>query len=247
MSDKYTLKEVSELFGVNKSTLRFWERKGILQSNRNIENDYREYTKDDLLKISDILHYRFANYSIKDLKTIDFITLEENKRLLEEIQQQISDKKEELDRIEKRISKQLTNVHALQEMLQGDFLEAEPDFNTIYHLHVSYRDNVLKYTNDHSLLSTVIGLSDLQTKHFGILSQEDEGVQVGEIMWKKNIDHRYYPLLLKIKGKDIDQDCITSAIEKYGIAEQTIIQIVSRFMIQDHQYSYYKAWIETKE
>lgn len=45
-------------------------------------NDYREYTKKDLLKISDILYYRFTNYSIKSLRNIETFSLEEKEILL---------------------------------------------------------------------------------------------------------------------------------------------------------------------
>ena len=82
MSEKYTIKEVSELFHVPKSTLRYWESEGIIGSNRNDHNEYREYTTEDLIIIADILFYRNLNIPVKDLKNIYQKSIHENMNIL---------------------------------------------------------------------------------------------------------------------------------------------------------------------
>lgn len=247
MSEKYTLKEVSELFGVNKSALRFWEKSGLIQSNRNKGNDYREYTKEDLLRISDILNYRFAHYSIKNLKIIDNLSVEENIVLLQEIQKEITEKKEELSRIENRIQHQLRKILLFKEMREQNFTQQSPDFDCIYHLHVRYKGNVMKYTNDHNLLAVALDASDTELKHFGLAGHAADGKSEGEILWKQQGGRHYFPFLMKVSGRMIDRGSIQSAIVAYAIEESKIRRIVARFIIRENENTYYQAWLETAE
>lgn len=204
MSDKYTLKEVSELFGVPKSTLRFWEKKGIIKSIRNDVNDYREYTKKDLLKISDILYYRFTNYSIKSLRDIETFSLEEKETLLKEMHNELLEKLKELQANEIRIEKELKSMQLLKEMKNGIFQHAVPNFDKIYHLHMNYKDNILKYTSNHHLLATVFSMDNPKIEHFGIVSTENTKSLIGEILWDINeIQCKYIPFLLKASSRKL--------------------------------------------
>ncbi|GAA0084399.1 MerR family transcriptional regulator [Clostridium sp. CTA-7] len=244
MSDKYTLKEVTELFNIPKSTLRFWEKKGIINPNRNDINAYREYTKKDLLKISDILYYRFTNYSIKSLRNIETFSLEEKEILLKEMFDEIIVKKNELQESENRVEKELSNVYLLKEMMNGVFHHTYPNFNKVYHLHMNYKDNVLKYTNNHHLLATVFSIGDDKLEHFGIISSKESANLIGEVLWDINeIKCKYIPFLLKVADRKIDIESIQAVLAEKS-KEIKLGRIIARFLMNDSDYSYYQAWIE---
>lgn len=65
-----SIDEISKLFKVSKSALRFWEKKGYLSSRRNDENDYRIYLKDSVFDIADFIVYKNFGIPLKEIKKI---------------------------------------------------------------------------------------------------------------------------------------------------------------------------------
>ena len=52
----YSLDEVSQHFGVNKSLLRYWETEFDIIKPRKTESGIRQYTKDDIMDIAVVYH-----------------------------------------------------------------------------------------------------------------------------------------------------------------------------------------------
>ncbi|MGC3728257.1 MerR family transcriptional regulator, partial [Enterococcus faecalis] len=65
MEKNYTIKEVTELFNIPKSTIRYWDEQGLICTTRNVENGYRSFDLEDLFKIYDIDFYRKMGIPIK--------------------------------------------------------------------------------------------------------------------------------------------------------------------------------------
>ena len=70
MSKGYSINEIAQIFNITTNKLRFYEKKGLVKPSRDKINNYRYYTKDDLVKIQTILMYRALDFSIKDIKEI---------------------------------------------------------------------------------------------------------------------------------------------------------------------------------
>ena len=68
MEKNYTIKDVSELLNIPKSTIRYWDEQGLISTTRNEENGYRTFDLEDLFKIYDIDFYRKMGIPIKDIK-----------------------------------------------------------------------------------------------------------------------------------------------------------------------------------
>lgn len=66
---KYSIGEVSSRLGLSRDTLRFYEKKGIIQPEKQ-KNGYRTYTYEDIKKLSSIIFYRRLNFSIEDIRHI---------------------------------------------------------------------------------------------------------------------------------------------------------------------------------
>lgn len=66
---KYSIGEVSSRLGLSRDTLRFYEKKGIIQPEKQ-KNGYRRYTYEDTRKLLDIMFYRKLNFSIEDINRI---------------------------------------------------------------------------------------------------------------------------------------------------------------------------------
>lgn len=59
--------EVANLTGLNISNIRFYERKGLLKPEREEESKYRNYTKEDVIKLKQILLYRKMGISVETI------------------------------------------------------------------------------------------------------------------------------------------------------------------------------------
>lgn len=53
--------------GLNRSSIRFYEKKGLISPERNKKNGYREYTNQDMEDIQKIAYLRTLGISIEDI------------------------------------------------------------------------------------------------------------------------------------------------------------------------------------
>lgn len=63
----YTIKQVSELIGVSKVTLRYYDKTGILKTKR-ADNGYRAYDDFDLHILRNVIVFKQAGFSLEDIK-----------------------------------------------------------------------------------------------------------------------------------------------------------------------------------
>ena len=64
------IKEVEERVGLTRSNIRFYEREGLLLVDRDRENNYREYTRDDVERIIKIKNLRMLGVPTADIKRL---------------------------------------------------------------------------------------------------------------------------------------------------------------------------------
>ena len=64
------INEIETRTGVSKQNVRFYEKKGLLNPNRNRENGYRVYTENDIYKINEIILFRKLGFTIEDILKI---------------------------------------------------------------------------------------------------------------------------------------------------------------------------------
>lgn len=62
------IKELEVLTGVTKQNIRFYESKGLLFPQRNPENDYREYTEEDVKRLQMIKMFRMLDVPIEEIR-----------------------------------------------------------------------------------------------------------------------------------------------------------------------------------
>ncbi|MDD4199753.1 MAG: MerR family transcriptional regulator [Eubacteriales bacterium] len=87
---KLTVGEVAKVLGISSENIRYYIREGLISPEKNDDNNYREYSSEDVLLISDIMFYRDMGISIHNIKRI-FKGLP-----LEDIGSVIEESKEEL-------------------------------------------------------------------------------------------------------------------------------------------------------
>lgn len=67
---KMNIKELEQRTGITKQNIRFYERKGLLNPERNEENNYREYVEEDVKTLEVVKILRKLDMSIEDIHKI---------------------------------------------------------------------------------------------------------------------------------------------------------------------------------
>lgn len=65
-----SINELEQLTGITKQNIRFYEKKGLLHPARNPDNNYREYTQDDLMRLKTIKLLRKLDFSLEDIRAL---------------------------------------------------------------------------------------------------------------------------------------------------------------------------------
>ena len=65
-----TVGEISKALGISNEAIRYYVKEGIIKPKKNEENNYWEYSSDDLMKLTDVLFYRTMNLTMKEIKLI---------------------------------------------------------------------------------------------------------------------------------------------------------------------------------
>ena len=107
--NKYTVKQVSELLGIPKATLRYYDQFGIANPKR-AENGYRYYTKQDILNLKNVEVMKCSNFSLMEIRQVMELRQEQNLDNLPALLQIISEKREWLQ-------KQIVLFHGITEFL----------------------------------------------------------------------------------------------------------------------------------
>lgn len=87
-----TIKEIENLLNISRANIRFYEKQGLLIPKRN-DNEYRNYSEDDIKRLKQIIIFRKCNISIENIKKIF-----SNEKSLEQVS------KEQLTEIERIIN-----------------------------------------------------------------------------------------------------------------------------------------------
>lgn len=90
-----TLGEVAEILGINKTTLRHYNREGLIEFERDAENNYRYYHKNQINNFRIILNFRKVGFSIEEIKEIKIYFINKNyNKIIENIQKNMEILKE---------------------------------------------------------------------------------------------------------------------------------------------------------
>lgn len=74
------IKEIAKLVDISAANIRYYEKEGLLSPNRNEENNYREYSEEDLIRLKDIKKLRLLGINISTIQS-----LYQNKVSLEDV------------------------------------------------------------------------------------------------------------------------------------------------------------------
>lgn len=238
---KYSLDQISKLLNIPKSTLRYWEAEGLIKSQRNEENDYREYTHEDLVIICDIVFYRSLNIPIKRLKNIYNISLYDNFQYLKYSHEKLQSEIDRLSDIKINLEHRIHHYETLVQALNGKFPFEKPFFDQIIHIDPGTGKNLANYLTDQSVLAVHCNLYENPLTIYGVISQEKTDK---DVIWQINKKYKYKPCLVEIKSENVNWELLEPQIEELKCQNKIIHSLIMSFLIPDKELDYYLGWIE---
>lgn len=88
----YTIGETAKMLGLTTDAIRFYVEKGLVHPEKNPANRYLLFSFENLLELTDILYYRYLDFSIADIKAIM------DSRNLTDIVSLVTEKRREVER-----------------------------------------------------------------------------------------------------------------------------------------------------
>lgn len=139
---RYLINEAAAQFNISTNKLRFYEKKGLIEPKRDIDNNYRYYTEDDLIKLQTILLYRLLNMPLKDIK--DIVTDRNSNNILDHFYgqwQAVNDEIHQLNLVRNSLEEIMDAVYdAGSNDLQNHIHKSIKDMSKIYGIKEGWKD-----------------------------------------------------------------------------------------------------------
>lgn len=246
MTKYYSIDEVSKMFNIPKSTLRYWEDQKLIKIKRN-DNSYRCYTRDNILQICSICIYRNLDLSINELKTLHKMNLLEIKELLTRNEVLVKNKISELSNTLDNVQNKLRNIEEVNHLSNHSYATSKPPFNKIINFHPSnkeYIDNYLKKQND---VAFVMMPDMKEITEYGIIDIDE--CDTHKVLWEStDISSDYVECILRVNEDNIiDESLLKQHLDYIKTLGRKPNQIIAQYMIYSYDieaYDYYKIWIE---
>lgn len=103
----FSTKEVIELTGFSKDTLRYYEKIGIISNVIRNRNNYRQYTEENINWLILVQYLKKLNISTNEIAKFPNLTIEESKIYIKNYQQEIRHKIKELNDIDDKLTVKL--------------------------------------------------------------------------------------------------------------------------------------------
>lgn len=96
--DDYKVGEIANFYGVSGDTIRFYDRKGVLQPEKKGDNNYRSYSKEEFIIMDYIMRMRSLGISIENIKKmVVSTTLQDSLEIVTESEAEIEMQIKELE------------------------------------------------------------------------------------------------------------------------------------------------------
>ncbi|KGX91055.1 DNA-binding protein [Pontibacillus halophilus JSM 076056 = DSM 19796] len=130
MKRQFKVGEVSKLFMIPQSTLRYYDEIGLFQpSETDPENQYRYYSVDQFVVLDTIIFLRKNGFTLKDIKAqLDQRTPQNTKVLLEKKLQEVQEEIQRMKRVAMKIEGKLSTIDEGLELVEepGLFIKYYP-------------------------------------------------------------------------------------------------------------------------
>lgn len=235
--------EISDLFKIPASTLRYWENQSLLEFARDKKNNYRFPSFRTLLSIWDIVFYRELSIPLKEIKLIPSMNIDDLEHTLAKNKEKLINELHNLEKTIKNIESKENNIEKIRYLKSNSFSIEKSTFPSIKLLNNS-DEKIMQAYIFHPDRCVVVIDSEKSIFDFGIFITETDNDIFRE---KDACEKLYLKSLLKIDPNDVTNTNCSELIlraEKLGYKTGTMIGKYLISACEDKRYDYYETWIE---
>ncbi len=242
--EKYTINELSEMLGVNKPTLRFWESQGLFAAERNEKNNYREYTGRHISEIIDILLYRNLGVPVSELKGLKNMGEEAIRALLNRSEKELSREMERLVSMKKSLGVRKECFYILDELQEAGMRSSAPPFSYVYE-NKYYPGMYGDFASRAHELAMILSEGSKEPV-YGSVSYTKR--KRGSPVWEKEEGVEYMEVLMASLEENPMENNLSpqlDALRKAGYAPgKAVCRLLCTFTEAGKRYDYHQAWVE---
>lgn len=247
MKKRNYIGEISDIFQIPSSTLRYWEDKSLLKFSRDKENNYRFPSFHTILDIWDIMFYRNLSIPLKQIKQIPSMNINELKSTLTENKKKLIDELYELKKTIKEIESKERIIEEVNYLQSNPCHIEKHAFSPIklFNFSENYINKEiaeLYLSNPNEFLIVITPKKSIID--YGTFASETCNNIFRE---KDSCEKLYLRCLLKAEFDNIHNNNSYELIlnaENLGYKTGTIIGEYLISACEDKRYDYYKTWIE---
>lgn len=247
MRNTFSIGEISELLGIPKSTLRYWESEGLIERHRDEMNNYRQYYPSSVFTISDLAHFRCLRMSLQDMKRLPKLSPDSLEASLTALDQDLERKLMELETAKDYINKKIDHIKEYHKMNDVQYQQENPDYDCIYHFSIDDTEAWSVYIKDQyqSILLYNPMNGSLET---GLVVPTREGHPK---LWERVDSGKYLSFVLKVAYSNPSVSDFGTHMDYFEAKGYKITKILARYLFSacddGSYYDYYKAFAEVKE
>lgn len=249
MAYSFQIGDISRFFDIPASTFRYWEDVGVISPAKDQINNYREYTVEDLMRISDVIFYKNLGLPLKNICQMESTTPEQHYQLFEEKMAELQQQQIALQRRGEKLRCHMRAIQTLRELRENPYQETDIDTDCIVSFELVEREKLRRYIENPYLYSRVQHSENMQIEQRGITiprTQFSEKLQESQIIWEKN-NNRYIAFLMKEEISDGFPNDLQRQLQEIQQKHQTGA-VISRFLVcaqeEEKIYDFYKTFVE---
>lgn len=248
MKKQFHIGEISQFFDLPPSTLRYWEEAGVLSPEKNAGNNYREYSIDDLMALSDIIFYKSLGIPLKQISQMEHSTPEEHAQLFSEKIETLTTQERQIRQRIKKLHYRLSAVRTLQELKAHPFSRTDIDTDCIVSFDLMEIEKLRQYIENPYLYSRVQDSSDIsrETRGLTVPFEQAGAFPPSQILWQKT-SSSYISCLMKEEVTEGFPNTLPELLSQIQKSYRTGT-IISRFLLRAKEgeklYDFYKTFVE---
>lgn len=248
MEKQFQIGQIAHFFNLPASTIRYWESEGILSTNKNADNNYREYTISDLMTLSDVIFYKNLGIPLKQIRDMEKATPSEHECLLNMKVGELKYQQQQIQRQIEKIYCHLTAINTLKQLQLHPYTKTNIDTECIISFDLIEIEKLKQYIENPYLYSRVQHSKNFKEERRGLTIPPEQlsCYPESQILWKKSRNN-YIACLLKeeiIEGFPNNLEELLFHIQK----KYHTGSIISRFLLCAQEdgklYDFYKTFVE---
>ncbi len=244
MRNSFSIGEISELLGIPKSTLRYWESEGLIEKQRDDVNNYRQYYPSSFFTISDLAHFRCLRMSLQDMKKLPHLSPEALEDSLASLDLDLDKKLMELKTAKDYINKKMDHIKEYHKLRDNQYQEEEPDYHQIYLFSMDDTQAWSMYIKD-QYQSILLYNPELGSVETGLVVPTHENHAK---LWEKDKLKQYQSFVLKVAYSNPSIEDFRPHLDYFRSQGYQISNILARYLFsacdEGRYYDFYKAFVE---